>query len=77
MAATDHAYFWVEAGLAISQSEVIAAAERFEAEFYPQMVHLESYSAGGAFSSRRNGGSVVKGAAGPFSRLSHWLKESF
>lgn len=40
MAATDHAYFWVEAGLPIDQSAVFAAAEKFENDYYPLVVHL-------------------------------------
>ncbi|MEM7117533.1 MAG: hypothetical protein AAF614_34185 [Chloroflexota bacterium] len=40
MAATDHAYFWVEVGLPIPQAEVLQAAERFEEAFYPLVVYL-------------------------------------
>lgn len=37
---TEHVYFWVEDGLDLDQAELANAANRFEAEFYPQLVHL-------------------------------------
>lgn len=40
VAMTDHAYFWVEDGLDLDPAEIRQAAERFEAEFYPQIVRL-------------------------------------
>ena len=40
VAVTDHVYFWVEDGLDLDQEELIEAADRFENEFYPQLVHL-------------------------------------
>lgn len=38
--ATEHVYFWVEDGLDLDQAELVEAADRFENEFYPQLVHL-------------------------------------
>jgi immune inhibitor A len=35
MAITDHTYFWVERGLDLDQKALIAAANRFEEEYYP------------------------------------------
>lgn len=40
LAATAHAYFWVEEGLGIEQQDVLVAAERFEKEFYPPTSRL-------------------------------------
>ncbi|MAT95814.1 MAG: hypothetical protein CL608_01505 [Anaerolineaceae bacterium] len=40
VAVTDHVYFWVEAGLDLDPAELAEAADRFENEFYPQLVHL-------------------------------------
>lgn len=37
---TEHVYFWVEEGLNLNQAELTAVADRFENEFYPQLVHL-------------------------------------
>lgn len=37
---TEHVYFWVENGLDLNQAELTAVADRFENEFYPQLVHL-------------------------------------
>ena len=37
---TDHVYFWVEDGLNLDQEELVEAADRFENEFYPQLVQL-------------------------------------
>ncbi len=38
--ATEHVNFWVESGLDLDQAELVVAAERFETEFYPQLVRL-------------------------------------
>ena len=40
VAVTEHANFWVEDGLNLDQAELIEAANRFENEFYPQLVRL-------------------------------------
>ncbi len=40
LAVTDHAYFWVETALGFDSESVIAAAERFEEEFYPVVSRL-------------------------------------
>ncbi len=40
LVATEHVYFWVEDGLELDQAELAQAADRFENEFYPQLVHL-------------------------------------
>lgn len=40
VAVTNHAYFWVENGLDLDPAEIRQAAERFETEFYPQIVRL-------------------------------------
>ena len=38
--ATEHVYFWVEKGLDLDTSDLNKAANRFETEFYPQLVRL-------------------------------------
>ena len=38
--ATEHVYFWVEQGLDLDTSDLNKAANRFETEFYPQLVRL-------------------------------------
>jgi hypothetical protein len=38
--ATEHVNFWVEDGLNLDQAELETAANRFENEFYPQLVYL-------------------------------------
>ncbi|MBK8902883.1 MAG: immune inhibitor A [Anaerolineaceae bacterium] len=40
VAVTDHVYFWVEDGLDLDPADIREAAERFESEFYPQLVRL-------------------------------------
>lgn len=40
VAVTEHVYFWVEDGLDLDPEAVREAAERFESEFYPQLVRL-------------------------------------
>lgn len=40
VAATEHAYFWVEVGLNLEPTEVNAAAQRFETEYYARITHL-------------------------------------
>ena len=40
VAATEHAYFWVEDGLDLSPASVVKAAERFENDYYPRVVSL-------------------------------------
>lgn len=40
VAATEHAYFWVEDDLELDPADLTEAAERFENEFYPQLVTL-------------------------------------
>ncbi|MEZ4641508.1 MAG: immune inhibitor A [Chloroflexota bacterium] len=40
MAATDHAYFWVEDGLNLAETAVIEAANKLENEYYPLLVNL-------------------------------------
>ncbi|MGB3716517.1 MAG: hypothetical protein WA996_19025 [Candidatus Promineifilaceae bacterium] len=40
LAVTDHAYFWVETALGFDFESVTAAAERFEAEYYPVVSRL-------------------------------------
>jgi immune inhibitor A len=37
---TEHVYFWVEEDLNLNQATLAEAAERFETEFYPQLVYL-------------------------------------
>jgi hypothetical protein len=39
-AVTEHTYFWVEEGLNLNQAELIAAANRFETEFYGPLTNL-------------------------------------
>ncbi|VAW29930.1 hypothetical protein MNBD_CHLOROFLEXI01-2167 [hydrothermal vent metagenome] len=38
--ATENVYFWVEDGLDLNQAELTAVADRFENEFYPQLIRL-------------------------------------
>jgi len=40
MAMTAHMYFWAENGLGLDQTAVSAAADRFETEYYPQIINL-------------------------------------
>ena len=40
VAMTEHVYFWVEDGLDLDPAEVRQAVERFESEFYPQLIRL-------------------------------------
>lgn len=37
---TEHVYFWVENGLELEQETLVEAADRFEQEFYPQLLRL-------------------------------------
>lgn len=40
VAVTEHTYFWVDEALALDAMAVGEAAERFEREYYPRLVHL-------------------------------------
>jgi immune inhibitor A len=40
MVVSEHAYFWVENKLALDQTAVSAAADRFEREYYPYIINL-------------------------------------
>ena len=39
-AVTEHTYFWVETGLEVDDETLRMAAETFEREYYPRLVHL-------------------------------------
>lgn len=40
VAVTEHTYFWVESGLDLDGTAVVAAAEQFEESYYPRLVNL-------------------------------------
>ena len=39
-AVTEHTYFWVETGLEVDDETLRMAAETFEREYYPRLIHL-------------------------------------